>query len=124
MQLFHFIYTEEKMSLTQTLSDVHILQLSQRLTNVDEVRTLAYRGLKLESHEIEAPINNKPNDIQSAAHEILRTWLKRQTDGEEAYNNMVSALTECKMHQLLSQLQQWGEGKSELTEISTERKSQ
>ena len=107
--------------MSPSLSDVHVLQLSQRLTNPGDLKTLAYQGLKLESHEIESAISNKPNDIQSAAHEILKIWQKQQSNEKKAYSKLVAALTECKMHMLVSQLKQWTEEKSDQTKMSPER---
>ena len=107
--------------MSPSLSDVHVLQLSQRLTNQIDLRTLGYRGLKVEPHEIELAINNKPNDIQSAAYEILKIWQKQQSNEKEAYSNLVAALTECQMHMLVSQLKQWTEEKTGQTKMSPER---
>ena len=76
----------EDTTVKGVLTDEHLVQLPQRLTNFGNLRSLAYRGLKLEHEEheeIEQPITNQPNDVQSAAHDILQTWVKQQETREK-----------------------------------------
>ena len=80
---------------TWRLEDKHLFSLSQNLGNTGNLRTLAYRGLVLEHSQVESAINNHPNDIQTAAYEVLSTWSKDQQDRAEAHIKLNSALHEC-----------------------------
>ena len=89
------------------LTDDHINRLSQRLTDSGQLRSLAYSGFRLEHHQIEPIMHNRSNDIQSAAHEVIHTWLKQQKNRDEAFIKMLAALQECKMEMLATNLKQW-----------------
>ena len=73
------------------LTDGLIVDLSQRITCASELVNLGVKGLKLPEFIIKAAIYNK-NEIQDAAHEVLHTWLNKQNNREEAFNNLQSAL--------------------------------
>ena len=89
---------------SRTLEDEHVLNISRKVTDVGILRKLAYRGLKLEDHEIESSITNKQNDIQSAMHELLKIWCRKQNNGEEAFSNLHAALQECRLIMLADEL--------------------
>ena len=84
--------------------DSVVLELSKRITDFTELRTLASRGLQLPSHKVESAITNSSNNIQNAAYTVLQTWLKQQANGDVAYHSLVEALNRCNMIQLTSQL--------------------
>ena len=98
------------------LTDEHIVKLSQRLTNYGNLRSLGYRGLKLEHEEIETSITNNPNDVQSAAHSILQTWSKQQETREKAFSEMYAALQESQLQMLAEELLQWEENRRKGTD--------
>ena len=79
------------------LTDEHLVRLSQRLTNYGNLRSLGYRGLKLQHEEIEQSITNKPSDVQSAAYDILQTWVKQQETREKAFSDVYVALKESQL---------------------------
>ena len=86
------------------LTNSRLLLLSRKLTNFRDLNNLAYNGLRLEDHQIESVITNKKDDVQSAAHEILRRWLVAQSNRREAYTNLQAALERCQMHMLATEL--------------------
>ena len=104
----------------ESLKDVHIYQLSTKITNMGDLRTLAYRGLKLKHEDIESAINNHPNDIQSAAHKVLRTWCLQQPK-QEALGSLHEALRECEMKGLSAELTKWVEGSIDSMHLSPDR---
>ena len=113
------------------LTDKHLLWLSQRLTNYGNLRSLAYTGLKVNHHQIESAITNKPNDVQSAAYEILQTWQKQYQNREEAFSHLYSALRVSQLNMLAQELVEWGENKTRavepkriLTKVSLRKLSQ
>ena len=83
--------------------DSVVLELSKRITDFTELRTLAGTGLKQPSHEVDSAITNSSHNIQNAAYTVLQTWLKQQANGDVAYRNLVEALNRCNMTQLTSQ---------------------
>ena len=93
------------------LTDQHTLYISQRLTNYGNLRSLAYRGLKLDHHEIERAIVNSKSDVQAAAHDVLRTWFKNQNNKEEAFNSLHKALQESQLQMLADELVQRNKNK-------------
>ena len=90
----------------EMLEDAHLVILSQRLGNFGNLRTLAYRGLALEHHQVESAINNHPSNIQTAAYEVMSTWSKNQEDRDEALNKLKTALEECDLGSLVSALEE------------------
>ena len=94
-----------------TLTDEHLLRLSQRLTNYGNLRSLSYTGLKVNHHQIESAITNKPNDVQSAAYEILQTWRKQYQSREEAFSHLYSALRVSQLNMLAQELVEWEKNK-------------
>ena len=101
--------TIPKKPSTGILQHVHVYQLSQKITNIGVLKTLAFRGLNLEIEDMDPVISNYPNDVQSSAHEVLKMWFQKQTT-EEAFGSLHEALLECEMKKLLSQLRKWVEG--------------
>ena len=106
----------EDNTVQRVLTDEHLVRLSQRLTNYGNLRSLAYRGLKLEYEEIEMSITNKPNDVQSAAYDILQTWAKQQETKEKAFSDVYAALKESQLQMLAEELLQWEENRARETD--------
>ena len=98
--------TLPNLSSAGELLDSDIQRLSQRFTDVGLLRQLAYGGLKMKSHDIESAISNHPNDIQSAAHNVLRKWQFTQVNREEALRNLLAALEENSLKSLAEELKQ------------------
>ena len=93
------------------LTDEHLVWLSQRLTNYGNLRSLAYRDLGLQPEEIEPSITNNPNDVQSAVHDILQTWVKQQETREKAFSDIYTALKESQLQMLAEELLEWEENR-------------
>ena len=104
------------------LTDGHIVDLSQKITCESELVNLGVKVLKLPEFIIKAAIYNK-NEIQDAAHEVLHTWLKKQSNREEAFNNLQSALLENEMNLLAAELRSWRNGETASQKISLSRKA-
>ena len=104
----------------EILKDVHVHQLAAKITNSGELRKLAYRGLKLEAEDIESAVTNHGDDIQSAAHKVLRTWCLQQPK-QEALGSLHEALRECKMKGLSAELTKWVEGSIDSMHLSPDR---
>ena len=68
------------------LTDSSVLELSERITSEEELMNLGVKGLRLPQHKILQAITNNKR-IQSAAHDVLSTWFKQQTDRHEAYTD-------------------------------------
>ena len=83
---------------------------------------LGVKVLELPDFVVKSAVYNCKR-IQSAAHEVLSTWLKQQTNRHEAYTNLITSLQESEMNQLAAQLQTWAEGvKSNITSLSEKRR--
>ena len=107
------------------LNEMGIKKLSQNIRSIGDLRTLAYRGLKLDSSHIETAISGKEEDCQAAGNEILLDWLKEQKNCQEAFNSLKTALQECGMQTLANELHQCvkpteTEIEAEKTEILTD----
>ena len=74
-------------SNTGTLEDAHILELSEKITCDTDLMELGVKVLKLPECKIESAIFDK-KEIQPAAHKVLRSWLRKQSDRHEAYNTL------------------------------------
>ena len=90
--------------VTEQLTDARIVFLSERIASEDELVKLGITGLKLEFPQIQRALTNHPKDIQSAVRDVLRTWLKKQRDTNEAWSLMIAALEKCEMKDLATGL--------------------
>ena len=106
------------------LLDSHIQRLSERFTDVGILKQLAYRGFKMESHDIQSAISNNPSDIQSAAHDVLRKWQLTQGNREEAMDNLLTALEQSNLKSFAEELKQWMMKHNSLAPMTEERKYQ
>ena len=100
---------EEKMlerteEYDEPLNDVHLVKLSRLITTLIDLRTLGIKGLKLPESTIQSALTDNPGAIQAAAYSVLSTWQKRYKDPEAAFNNLVTALRKCLMHNFASNL--------------------
>ena len=81
---------------------------------------LGVNVLKLPEYTINAALYDK-REIQSAAHKVLRTWMKKQTDRREAYTTLHNQLRKAKLNQLAVLMKQSAECSSESSQITNER---
>ena len=108
----------------RSLMGSDIQQLSQRFTNAGLLRQFAYRGLKMESQDIESSISNHTSDIQAAAHDVLRKWQLTQDNQEEAMHNLLTALKQSNLKSFAEELKQWMMKHNSLAPMTEERKYQ
>ena len=101
--------------------DSAVLDLSKRITSEAELVDLGVSVLKLPEYTIDAALYDK-KEIQSAAHKVLRTWMKQQTDGREAYRILYASLKRCDMKELAAVLRQRVEDVMEPRSLTAERK--
>ena len=98
------------MIASDSLLDEHILELSRRITSGLELEDLGVKVLHLPEYKIKAAMYDNNDSIQSAAHELLSTWMQRQTNGQQAYINLYSALKKGQMEQLAGLVKRMVEG--------------
>ena len=89
-----------------SLTDEHIVNLSQRITCQAELVNLGVKVLKLPKFVIDTAVYNK-KEIQDAAYEVLGTWLKKQNNREEAFSLLQTELQASEMNLLAAEMRQW-----------------
>ena len=62
---------------------------------------------------IKAALYDHSNSIQTAAHEVISSWVQQQWNRQVAYTVLHTGLKEANMHQLATEVQQWVEGTAE-----------
>ncbi len=67
------------------LTNLHMTELSEKITTRGDVRTLGHRVLKIKDFQVDAALEDNPNRVQDAAYEVLRIWRYGFRRGEEAY---------------------------------------
>ena len=107
----------------RSLLDSDVQRLSERFTDVGVLKQLGYRGLKMESHEIQSAISNHPSDIQAAAHDVLRKWQLAQGNREKALRSLLTALEESNLKSFAEELKKWKMKSNSSLSLSEERKS-
>ena len=106
-----------------SLEDEHILRLSKRITDGNELEELGITVLGLLEFEIRsAKYNKKKDGIQATAYELLSMWRKQQHSRQEAYMNLHAALKRAQMNELASNLRIWVEGPGVIPQIMNESK--
>ena len=106
--ILHCIYL---FGQTDSLTDSHILELSRRITDAEELWVLGVNVLGLSEHEIRSTQTKYHPDINQTAHHLLTTWLRQQVDRQEAYTALLVSLRGCQgMQNLAGRLKQWVEG--------------
>ena len=78
--------------------------------------------LSLPDFKVKTAMYDHSDSIQAATHELLFTWLKKQTDRQEAYKNLLAGLKRAEMNQLASNLRIWVEGSGVISQILEESK--
>ena len=88
----------------RTLDDETILSIARKITDLGMLQKLAYKGLKLEHHQIESTITNNKNNIHAISHELLKIWFIKQAGRKQAFDNLHEALKKCKLQMLVDEL--------------------
>ena len=99
--VINFYFTDKSPELT----DIHVLKLSTKITSANELKNLTITGLNLDHSMVENHIINNPNDIQSAAYDLLNEWKKSQLSSRIAFQNLCEALKRSDMNILLKVLE-------------------
>ena len=92
-----------------TLTDALIVELSDRISNKDKLRTFGINVLKIPEHTIESAVTNNPRSIQSAAYDVLSLWGKQQNNRQEAFSSLQAALGGSGLDDLADSLSRWVE---------------
>ena len=92
------------------LKDVHLLDLSKRITNELDLEDLGIKALKLPGFKIKAALFDHSNNIQAASYDVINSWVQLQSNRHIAYTTLREGLKEAQMHQLATEVQQWVEG--------------
>ena len=74
-----------------------LYELSLRITKWTDLRILATNGLKVSEYKIDSICTDKRDSVNEAALEVLKTWLKKQKNRTEAYDNLCNALKKVEM---------------------------
>ena len=81
-----------------------LLRLSKKLTSVNDLRRLGIDGLRLEATKVDSCKQNNPNDIISAAYDLLTEWSKSQPNKITASKNIREALKRAEMSSLIVEI--------------------
>ena len=108
--------------ISAELEDAHILELSKKFTNLQDLRTLGINGLNLPMETIDAALYDNRDRIQDMAYSVLSEWAKQQQTKSKAYANIIACLRKCQMIGLANELRQWVEGAAFTEQISKESK--
>ena len=104
------------------LEDSHILELSKRISNKQELMNLGIKGLNLPRHTIQLAVYNNKDCIQDAAHAVLSEWALQHKTKSLAYVDIIASLQKCKMNQLASEMRKCTEGVAFTEDISKQSK--
>ena len=80
-----------------TLTDEHILNLSQRLNDKYKIRQLGFK-LGLSSYEIENHLVKHSPDTSEGAYSMLLSWISRVKDRQVAHQKLREALKEAALN--------------------------
>ena len=108
--------------ISDSLQDEHVLDLSKRITDGNELMEFGIKVLTFKEDTIKAAMYDYSDSIQAATHKLLSKWLKQQPTRQQAYINLQTGLKRAQMNQLAAQLRKWVEGIDEQPQISGERK--
>ena len=106
---------------TGRLEDVHLLELSRKITSAQELEDLGIKVLKLRGYKIKAALYDHSNSIQAATHDVISSWVQKQSSRQEAYTTLLTGLKEAELHQLAGELQELVEGMVEQPSATLDR---
>ena len=106
----NFVLSQRIQFLSDELDDSHVFELSKRIASQSELLNLGINGLRLPENIIEAALYRHPKDIQDAAHDVLREWVKRQSNRVDAYHSLLRCLKQCEMNELARDLRKLAVG--------------
>ena len=118
----YVVYKTTVFFISDSLQDEHILELSKRITNDDELTEFGIKVLMFEEDTIKATMFDHSGSIQAATHKLLSTWRKQQPSSQKAYMVLQAGLKRAKMNQLASNLRVWVEEPEERSQVTDESK--
>ena len=77
-----------------------------RITSVNQLRKLAFMGLRMPVYGVDSHIKANPSDLQSASYALLRKWRNTKINSRIAFHNLCEALKESDMIYLLNEVLQ------------------
>ena len=80
-----------------SLEDTDIFNLSERITNGDELMKLGVKVLGLPKCKIKSALCDHSDSINSAAYEVLSKWRVQHENPYEAYSTLMSSLEQHNM---------------------------
>ena len=103
IQLLLKIYFFVDVNSIDELTDENVFNLSQKITNISDLRNLAV-ALGIEQSVVNSQLTNYRNDINESAHRVLSTWLKDQSKKDCPHQKLCDALKYAKMKNLIEVL--------------------
>ena len=76
---------------SRSLTDDMVLEMSLRITSEDELLSLA-SSLGEEKMSVTCTLQRLPASVNNAASDVLRNWLRRQKNRNEAFLELLKAL--------------------------------
>ena len=98
--------------ISDSLQDEHVLELSKRIPDSNELMEFGIKVLNFPKHTINQALHDYHNNIKAASHELLSTWLKQQPSRQEAYMNLFEGLKRAQMERLAAELKSLVKGVS------------
>ena len=108
--------------ISGSLLDQHVLELSKRIPDGNELTEFGIKVLTFKEDTIKAAMYDHSGSIQAATRKLLSKWLKQQLTRQKAYINLLTGLKRAQMNQIAAQLRKWVEGIDHPSQISGERK--
>ena len=85
------------------LTDEHLLKLAERIPN-ENIRCKLGIALGIPNHQIQSIKSDNKQDITSAAHVMLQTWLLNMEDEYVARKELIKALKKAELKLLINKV--------------------
>ena len=118
----YVVYKTTVFFISDSLQDEHILELSKRIPDGNELMEFGIKVLMFKEDTIKAAMFDHRDSIQAATHKLLSKWLNQQPNRREAYMVLQAGLKRAKMNQLASNLRVWVEKPEERSQVTDESK--
>ena len=99
-----------------------VLKVAGKITSESDLVHLGVTGLKIKYDRIKSALTNHPKDIQSATHDVLYNWVKSQLSRAEAFQELCTALRNCEMNLLATELETWANKEDTPNTLCEERR--
>ena len=91
------------MQTEHELTDEHLLNLAERITNENIRRKLGI-ALGIPNHQIQSIKSDNKQDITSAAYDMLQTWFLNMEDEYIAWEELFKALKKAELKMLIKKV--------------------